>query len=147
MECYACMNVSGERPISPGGLIHQGKYWVVDHAYPTKLLGWLVIILKRHAEALHELTAEEYTELAELQRKLVTLMHVELHSKKEYCVCFAEAEHFQHIHMHIIPKRSTVTDKLKGPQVFQLLKVDPKQAVPKDLVIQLSKAFRSKLAS
>jgi hypothetical protein len=46
MDCYACLNVAGKMKISPGEVIYDGKYWIVDHAYPTKLLGWLVIVLK-----------------------------------------------------------------------------------------------------
>ncbi len=40
---------------------------MVDHAYPTSHLGWLVIVLKRHVEALHELRKEEFVELAEIE--------------------------------------------------------------------------------
>lgn len=145
MECYACKNVSGETPISPGKIIYEGKYWIVDHAYPTKLLGWLVIVLKRHAEALHDLTKEEFIELAKLQDKFIKLLHEELQSEKEYSVCFAEAEHFKHIHFHIIPKTEEVTEELKGPKVFQLLKVEEENAVPNDNILEFSNKLRSKL--
>ena len=49
-ECWSCPSLSGERRISPGPFIHDGRYWMVDHAYPTRLPGWLVLVLKRHAE-------------------------------------------------------------------------------------------------
>src|SRR5258708_2680435 len=124
MECFACKNISEEKPISPGGIIHTGKYWVVEHAYPTKLLGWIVIVLKRYAEALHELSKDEFIELAELQEKQVKLLHSEFSTKEEYSICFAEAEHFKHIHFHIVPKTDEITDEIKGPKVFELLKID-----------------------
>ena len=57
MECWTCKSNLGEKRISPGPTIYEGKYWLVEHAYPIKMIGWLVIVLKRHAEALHELTA------------------------------------------------------------------------------------------
>lgn len=144
MDCYACKSVSGKKPISPGGIIFKGKYWVVDHAYPTKLLGWLVIVLKRHAEALHELTKEEFSELAELQEKSVKLIHNEFQTEKEYVACFAEAEHFKHIHFHIIPKTAEVTDELKGPKVFALLKAEEANAIPEELIKELSNRLRNK---
>jgi|SRR5215216_4255221 len=70
MECWTCKSNTGEKRISPGPTIFEGKYWLVEHAYPVKAIGWLIIVLKRHAEVLHELTAEEFTELAQIQVKL-----------------------------------------------------------------------------
>src|SRR5690348_12644608 len=63
MECWTCKSNTGEKRISPGPTIFEGNYWLVEDTYPIKILGWLVIVLKRHAEALHELTAEEFIEL------------------------------------------------------------------------------------
>lgn len=77
MTCLTCLNLSGERPISPAPFIYEGTHWVVDHAYPTKLLGWLVILPRRHVEALHELTREEFQELAEIEYKLLQVMHAD----------------------------------------------------------------------
>lgn len=145
MGCYACKNVSGERPISPGRIIFRGKYWIVDHAYPTKHLGWLVIVLNRHAEALHELSKAEFIELAELQEKFVKLLYKELHSEKEYCVCFSEAEHFKHIHFHLVPKTEEISDELKGPKVFQLLIKEEMNAVPKNQILEFSNRLRDQL--
>jgi hypothetical protein len=48
MECHSCRSISGEKRISPGPFIYEGAYWLVDPAYPTSHLGWLVIVLKRH---------------------------------------------------------------------------------------------------
>jgi diadenosine tetraphosphate (Ap4A) HIT family hydrolase len=51
---------SGDKRISPGCQIFNGKYWLVEHAYPSNLVGWLVIVLKRHCEKLHDLEKEEW---------------------------------------------------------------------------------------
>ena len=53
--CHTCESNSGEKRISPGCQIYSGQYWLVEHAYPSDLVGWLVIVLKRHCEKLHEL--------------------------------------------------------------------------------------------
>ena len=63
MECWTCKSNIGEKRISPGPTIFEGQSWLVEHAYPVKTIGWIVIVLKRHAEALHELTIEEFIEL------------------------------------------------------------------------------------
>ncbi|MGO8946882.1 MAG: hypothetical protein ACLQUY_04295 [Ktedonobacterales bacterium] len=57
--------MSGVSLLDPSS--YEGTHWVVDHAYPTSHLGWLVIVLKRHVEALHELRKEEFVELAEIE--------------------------------------------------------------------------------
>lgn len=51
-DCHTCRSLSGERRISPGPTIYEGRNWLIEHAYPTGLKGWLVIVLKRHADAL-----------------------------------------------------------------------------------------------
>src|SRR5512134_4061576 len=78
MECWTCKSNTGEKRISPGPTIFEGDYWLVEHAYPVKILGWIVIVLKRHAEALHELTVEEFMELAQIQARLIPLLHEEV---------------------------------------------------------------------
>jgi diadenosine tetraphosphate (Ap4A) HIT family hydrolase len=144
MECLTCLNVSGERRISPGPFIHQGTYWVVDHAYPTIHLGWLVILPKRHIEALHELLPEEFQELAEIEYKLVQVMHTDSAVQKEYLMCFAEGEGFQHVHFHIVPKPDDLTDDLKGPLIFARLAVDAEHAIPAQTLTAFCEEFTRK---
>ena len=132
MECLTCKSISGEKRISPGPTIHEGKFWLVEHAYPCQLKGWLVLVLKRHVEALHELSQEEFMELAELQYKLTRLLSHELDCEKEYSICLAEAEHFHHTHFHLIPKPKNLRNELEGTRIFAMLKVEEKDAVPPD---------------
>lgn len=146
MECWTCRSNTGEKRISPGPTIFEGQYWLVEHAYPVKRIGWLVIVLKRHAEALHELTAEEFAELAQIQAKLIPLLHKELRCEKEYVVCYAEMEHFRHIHVHVFAKPSNLPDELKGGGSFALLKVTPEAAVPSNEIISFCKLLRDKFA-
>ena len=97
IDCWTCKSNTGEKRISPGPTIFEGNYWLAEHAYPVQIIGWLVIVLKRHAEALHELTLEEFAELAQIQAKLVRLLHEELPCEKEYVSYYAEMEHFRQI--------------------------------------------------
>lgn len=145
MDCLTCLNLSGERPISPGPLIYEGTHWVVDHAYPTTHLGWLVILPKRHIEALHELTKEEFQELAEIEYKLVQVMHTNPNVQKEYLMCFAEGEGFHHVHIHIVPKPANLPAPLKGPRVFALLEVDEEHAITARELTVFCEEFTRKL--
>jgi diadenosine tetraphosphate (Ap4A) HIT family hydrolase len=144
MECWTCKSNSGEKRISPGPTIFEGKYWLVEHAYPVKVIGWIVIVLKRHAEALHELTSEEFTELAEIQARLIPLLHEELNCEKEYVVCYAEMEHFRHIHFHVFAKPSNLPEELKGGGSFALLKVMGEEAVPSNKILAFCELLRDR---
>lgn len=146
MECWTCRSNSGEKRISPGPTIFEGKYWFVEHAYPVKVTGWLVIVLKRHAEALHELTAEEFVELGQIQAKLISLLHEELHCEKEYLSCYAEMEHFRHIHIHAFARPQDWPEELKGGKSFALLKVMPEEAVPPLEIIAFCERLKHKFA-
>lgn len=144
MECYTCQSNTGEKRISPGPTIHEGTYWLVEHAYPCKQIGWLVIVLKRHVEALHELTAEEFTELGQIQCRLTRFLFEELHCEKEYISCYAEMEHFAHIHFHVFARPQTFPDELKGGKSFALLKVSAEESVPANEVITFCRLLKDR---
>lgn len=125
--CPVCLSNRGDARISPGPVIHLGRTWQVEHAYPCSLLGWLVIVLRRHAEAVHELTPVEALELGELQRAVACSLHEALECSKEYSVCYGEAENFSHLHVHVVPRSPDLLDGLRGGRIFQHLK-QPEEA-------------------
>jgi diadenosine tetraphosphate (Ap4A) HIT family hydrolase len=137
---------AGERRISPGPAIHEGRFWIVEHAYPTQLLGWLVIVLRRHAEALHELTREEFLELAYIQADLIPELFSALRCEKEYLACYAELEHFRHIHVHVVPKPANLPENLLGAASFGLLKVPEGEAVARETVQAFCERLRNRFA-
>jgi diadenosine tetraphosphate (Ap4A) HIT family hydrolase len=116
----------------------------VEHAYPVKVVGWIVIVLKRHAEALHELTSEEFAELAQIQARLIPLLYEELRCEKEYVICYAEMEHFRHIHFHVFAKPAGLPEEYKGGGSFALLKVTREEAVPSKEIISFCESLRDK---
>jgi diadenosine tetraphosphate (Ap4A) HIT family hydrolase len=119
--CYSCEALRGERHISPGERIYTGEHWIVEHAWPTALVGWLVLVLRRHVSALHELTSDEFAEMGMLLARTVHAVHLETGSTKEYLACFAEADHFLHVHIHIVPRANDLPRELQGPSSFALL--------------------------
>lgn len=147
MDCWTCKSNSGEERISPGPTIYEGSYWLVEHAYPVKMVGWLVIVLKRHAEALHELTSDEFTELAQIQAEIIPLLHEELHSEKEYISCYAEMDHFRHIHLHVFAKPSDLPDELKGGRSFALLKTTAEDAIPAAEIITFCELLKARFGA
>jgi diadenosine tetraphosphate (Ap4A) HIT family hydrolase len=107
---------------------------VVEHAYPTSLLGWLVIVLKRHAEALHELSHEEGEELGLLQWAVSRALSAEIGCMKEYAVFFAEQPGFSHVHVHMVPRAADLDAALLGGRVFAHLTPRPSEVIdPSDV--------------
>ena len=145
MPCLSCQSLQGKITLSPGGIIYKGKHWQVEHVYPTTIKGWLVIVLRRHIAALHELRTQEWNELARIQKALVSALRNALHCQKEYLACFAEKEGFQHVHFHVIAKQRTLPRDVQGPRIFSLLKIDKKQAIPEDTVTALCEQLRQQL--
>ena len=145
MECLSCLSLQGIQRISPGPGIYESRYWVVEHAYPTSLKGWLVIVLKRHVEALHDLSQEEFQELANIQYRLAQIMKSRVDIEKEYMMCFAESEHFHHIHVHFVPKPRDLPQEAKGPRIFSYLNVNQQSAVPADEIKTLCEELKEAL--
>jgi diadenosine tetraphosphate (Ap4A) HIT family hydrolase len=146
MDCLSCLSNSGARRISPGPTIYDGTYWLIEHAYPCSLPGWLVIVAKRHVEALHDLTAEERAELAILQFKAIAALRETFGCRKEYLVCFAESEGFEHIHFHVVPRADGLEESLKGTKAFTLLTARGDNLTPKtvqETCAQLTPYFES----
>ncbi len=137
MECLTCRSVRGERRISPGPTIFESTHWMVEHAYPCSMLGWLVIVLKRHAEALHDLSTEEFAELGILQKQAAKGLRNILDCEKEYLMCLAEGEGFKHIHAHIVAKPYDLPDELKATKIFAVIQVPESEAIPHDQIAHL----------
>lgn len=149
MVCLSCKSLRGKITISPAPVIYNGQYWQVEHAYPTAIVGWVVIVCKRHCQALHELTKKEYQELIVIQEALVKALHQELRCQKEYFACFAEKKGFNHIHFHVIARPENFPVKVRGPRVFSLLGADiQKPASPKKVIRfcnNLTKRLKNKI--
>ena len=146
MQCLSCKGLEGAPRISPGPPIHVGRWWQVEHAYPSKLAGWLVIVLRRHATALHELTNEEFAELGPLLERTVRLLHETLGSAKEYVACYAEAHGFEHIHFHVVPRAADLPEQFRGAGSFDLIRVPVKEAVSPEVVKQFCETLQTAFA-
>ena len=128
-DCPVCRSNEGIERISPGMPIYEGDSWIVEHAYPTYLLGWLVIVLKRHAEALHDLSREEGEELGRLQWAVAKTLAAETGCLKEYTIFFAEVPRFSHVHVHMVPRAPDLEPGLLGGKIFAKLRPEPEEVL------------------
>jgi diadenosine tetraphosphate (Ap4A) HIT family hydrolase len=135
LVCHVCQSNSGAARISPAPPVYEGKHWLVEHAYPSALLGWLVIVLKRHAEALHVLTEDECAELGALQWAVARTVASQTGCEKEYVALFAEMPGFHHVHFHVAPRAADLAAHLRGSKVFAFLQATRDDVVAPDRVV------------
>ncbi len=145
-NCLVCQSVSGERRISPGPALFEGRYWAVEHAYPVKMQGWLVIVLKRHAAALHDLSREEFEELAELQQRCAHVLREAFGCANEYAICLAEKEGFRHIHFHMVARAPDLPEALRGTNIYQMVNATEADALPPAEIRALCQELRRRFA-
>jgi len=143
--CKSCAGLQGSPRISPGPPILVGEYWQVEHAYPSKLLGWLVIVLRRHAVALHELSHGEFAEFGSLLERTVRVLHEVLGPAKEYVACYAEQQGFEHIHFHVVPRAADLPEESRGAGSFALLGVAPSEAVEPESVRTFCESLQKRM--
>jgi hypothetical protein len=76
-----CRALAGEIVLTNGPRLELDDHWRVEHAHPVAVAvavavaGWLVLVLRRHARALHELTEEEATTLGRCPAVLPEALH------------------------------------------------------------------------
>ena len=68
-------------------------------------------------------------------------MRAVLGCSKTYVALFAEAEGFEHVHFHVVPRSLDLDPGLRGPRVFGRLCGDPAGHVPAQVMDQLSACF------
>lgn len=144
-SCLTCASLTGNQPLSPAPIIWEGTYWQLEHAHPTAVKGWLVLVFKRHVEALHDLTSDEFLEATVIIRRACVVMRSELKSQKEYVVCFAEKPGFEHVHFHIIARSPNLPEEHRGTRIFSLLGVDERNALTDKEILELCTRLKKRL--
>lgn len=125
--CYACeQDVTGDLPER----LYADDRWRVAHAFDSSLPGWLIVLPRRHLHGLHELDAAEAAGLGVLLRAVSTALVEVTGCVKTYVMLFAEAEGFEHLHVHVVPRHADLPAEHRGPRVFAHLGVPSEQQVP-----------------
>lgn len=81
--------------------VHLTAGWRVV-AHRSALLGWMLLVPRRHVESLHELTDGEAAELGALIRDATAVLVAEFGAQKSYVMQFAEG--MKHAHFSIAPR-------------------------------------------
>lgn len=142
-NCNSCNSNRNIKRISPTDPVYNGKYWLVEHAYPSGMLGWLVLLPKRHIEAMHKLTPKEYKEFGKIFPKIIKALHKETNCEKEYIFQMAKATGFKHIHFHIAPKAKRLSKRYEGIKIFDIK--NKAKPLNKNKIIEFCNKLRKRL--
>jgi diadenosine tetraphosphate (Ap4A) HIT family hydrolase len=137
LGCVSCFD-SARTDLAPRDRVYLSPRWRVAHAFGTRLPGWLVVLPRRHVTVLDELTLAEQADLGPLLAAVTAALREIIHCSKTYVVLFAEAEGFEHIHFHVVPRMADLDPALRGPFVFELLTGDTATQVPEEVRDQIA---------
>lgn len=127
--------------------IHRTPFWDIVHSYNTALPGWLVIVARRHIEAVHELTTAEAAELGVLIRQVSVALRDVTGCLKTYVIQFAEAAEHPHVHFHIVPRMADQPEDRRSTKVFAYLDVPEAERVSEERMNELAARIRPLLGS
>jgi diadenosine tetraphosphate (Ap4A) HIT family hydrolase len=100
--CVACDSVRGRRPV-PGGPVHAGLLWQVDHRPgPALVLGYLFVKTIRHVESLAELSRDEAEALGPVLRATCRAVEDVLGAERVHVASWGEG--VRHVHFHVLPR-------------------------------------------
>lgn len=104
-----------------------------------------MLVLRRHAATLAEMTAEEASELGTLVRLTSRALAEVTGCAKTYVAQFAEDPQHRHVHFHVIPVPHDNPDELRSYRIFARLGVPKDQQVPEERLNELAAAMAAAL--
>lgn len=124
-DCITC-DLVARRDVGKAPLwdcIERTPHWDVVHCNATDLLGWLILVSRRHIASLDEMSEAQAAELGGLIWKVSRILKDVTGCAKTYVVQFAEAQGHAHVHVHIIPRAIDLPEDERGPKIFSHLGV------------------------
>ena len=111
------------------------------------MLGWICIVTRRHIEAIDELTQIESLELGDLLRKVSIALKEIVKCSKTYVIQMAEAEGYNHVHFHVIPRMANLSEDYRSINIFKLCVVSERDRVSEELMNKFAIQMRRFLES
>jgi len=143
-HCYTCELIArrdaGQAPLWDS--IHRTQYWDIVHSYNTALPGWLVLVIRRHIEAIAEMTEAEAIELGRLIHRTSVALQEITGCAKTYVMQFAEMAEHPHVHFHIVPRMTDQPEERKSTKIFGYLNVPAEEQVSSDEMNEIALKIR-----
>lgn len=122
-QCQACELVDRrDAGLAPAwDAIARSPGWDVAHSFDTSVEGWTVLVLRRHAASIAELTDQEAAELGPLLKAVSQGLVAVTGCEKAYVAQFAESPLHRHVHFHVVPRAADLPEDQRGPRIFARL--------------------------
>lgn len=144
--CLSCEASHDRVRLTPAPRIHRTEFWDVEHACPSALEGWLVVALRRHALAVHDLSPAELHDLADVLQKGARALKQELDCEWEYVMQLREAPGF-HVHFHLIARPTDLPPRLRGGLVVRALIPEEEEPLPEAVIVDAAKRLSRRFTS
>jgi diadenosine tetraphosphate (Ap4A) HIT family hydrolase len=125
--------------------IYRTPFWDVAHCFDTALLGWLVLVARRHIASLDELTDPEAVELGRLIHHISSALKEVTGCVKTYALLFAEKPEHQHVHFHMIPRMADLPEEYRGTQISKYSGVPEEERVTPEAMNAIALKIRERL--
>ena len=103
MSCLACALTTGD-VVLPGGVLHRGHGWLVEHCVGPLGLGTLIVKPVRHVVAMADLTDDEAVELGPLLRLAARVAGKIVGAEQVYVCLWSHADAVPgHLHYVVQP--------------------------------------------
>ena len=80
------------------------RWWLLRHADPIALEGWMMVASRSHFGGLDELPHEEQAELGVVLAEVARAVRAETGCERTYTISFNEA--VRHLHVHVVPRHA-----------------------------------------
>ena len=147
VDCYTC-ELTLQRDNGVAQLwdnIYRTQYWDVVHSYNTGLPGWLVLVIRRHVEAIDEMNDDEASELGVLLRKVSLALRAVTGCRKTCVLQFAEHPRHPHVHVHVVPRMADQPEERRGVRIMEYLKVSENERVDEEAMNEIGRHVRQAL--
>lgn len=112
MSCVACDLSAGRAPL-PGGVIHRGAAWVVEHCVGPLGVGTLIVKPVRHVTGVDELADDEADELGPLLRSTAGVVRALTGAEQIYTCLWSHAGAVPgHLHYVVQPVTRAQVEEL-----------------------------------
>jgi diadenosine tetraphosphate (Ap4A) HIT family hydrolase len=133
--------------LPPRDAVYDDGLWRVAHAFSSALLGWMVVVSRRHLTSASQLTPEEAAALGPLLSRLSTAIEAETGASKCYVVFLAEAPGFEHLHIHVIPRLPDMPPDRIGIEAMKYLAQPESQWVRVEDMDKISASIHARIAN
>ena len=80
------------------------RWWLLRHADPVPIAGWMMIASREHRGGLDEMTDLEQREAGIILAEVARAVRAETGCERTYSITFNEA--VRHLHLHVIPRHA-----------------------------------------